>query len=416
MNQKTPLPFISSIEPLEARIAPAVIVVTNLNNAGVGSLRQAVLDSNASTTVDDVIKFAPGLNGSIRLASTIAITDDVVINGANRIAVSGNHAVQPFIVTDLAATLLNVTLRNLSINDGDSGGTGGGGILNTENLTLKNCLITGNTTTADGGGVYSILGTLKLITCVVTGNTAGDDGGGIAVGSSTNIGGKVVLFRSIISNNTNGTGDDGGGLFSDNAIVKIASCIISGNHADEDGGGFYIDNSMNLAGLSVNIAASRVTGNTAGDNGGGGYVDDNVGPVTVANSLFNENRAATNGGGFYIDGAASTVKFLACKFNSNVTGNKGGGIFVDDGVLKMVACVVSRNAATNNAASDGGGLFIDTTAAVTIKGGSFTRNYAFDTGGGIFENAAVNPKLIGVTVKNNTSFIDPNLSGVFTIV
>src|SRR5262249_13149269 len=59
------------LEVLEDRSIPsAVFTVTNLNDSGPGSLRQAIDDSNAIQTDADTIVFQPGLTGTISLLTT----------------------------------------------------------------------------------------------------------------------------------------------------------------------------------------------------------------------------------------------------------------------------------------------------------------------------------------------------------
>src|SRR5437016_8771098 len=66
---------------LEDRLAPAVFTVTTLNDAGAGSLRDAITQSNANPGAD-VIEFQAGLTGTISLQSALpAIADDVTVNG-----------------------------------------------------------------------------------------------------------------------------------------------------------------------------------------------------------------------------------------------------------------------------------------------------------------------------------------------
>ena len=56
------------VEYLEERALLSSFSVTNLNDAGGGSLRQAIIDSN-STTGPNEIDFAAGLSGTITLTS-----------------------------------------------------------------------------------------------------------------------------------------------------------------------------------------------------------------------------------------------------------------------------------------------------------------------------------------------------------
>src|SRR5208283_584475 len=59
----------------------ATFLVTNTNDSGVGSLRQAILDANANPGAD-TIDFAGGVTGPIALASNLPdISDNLTING-----------------------------------------------------------------------------------------------------------------------------------------------------------------------------------------------------------------------------------------------------------------------------------------------------------------------------------------------
>ena len=67
------------VEVLEDRRMLAMFTVANLDDAGVGSLRQAILDANAAGGAD-TINFSAG-SGTITLATgEMAITDAVTIS------------------------------------------------------------------------------------------------------------------------------------------------------------------------------------------------------------------------------------------------------------------------------------------------------------------------------------------------
>src|SRR5262245_10525643 len=103
----------------------APFTVSNLNDSGPGSLRQAVLDANASAGADDVV-FAPGLSGTITLtfaSGEIPITESLFIHGpgAAALKVSGDHQLRIFHVESPAATPIDVTLSGLTLTQGFSG-------------------------------------------------------------------------------------------------------------------------------------------------------------------------------------------------------------------------------------------------------------------------------------------------------
>src|SRR5262245_59608038 len=88
------------LEALEGRLVPTT--VTNLNDAGAGSLRQAILDTDSGGAVD----FQPGLSGTITLTTgELAIGKDLTLAGpgASVLTVSGNHASRVF---DIAASFM----------------------------------------------------------------------------------------------------------------------------------------------------------------------------------------------------------------------------------------------------------------------------------------------------------------------
>src|SRR5205823_3733208 len=82
-----------SVEALEDRTTPSTLTVLNLNDSGVGSLRQAILDANVAPGTD-VIDFAPRLSGIVTLAGELSITDDLTIDGPGegKLTISGNLA------------------------------------------------------------------------------------------------------------------------------------------------------------------------------------------------------------------------------------------------------------------------------------------------------------------------------------
>src|SRR5262249_44772034 len=89
-----------ALEALEDRALPSTFTVTNLADGGPGSLRAAVTSANTTPGADS-IQFAPGLKGTIPLASELSVTDALTINGpgANKITVSGNDATRVFHVS-----------------------------------------------------------------------------------------------------------------------------------------------------------------------------------------------------------------------------------------------------------------------------------------------------------------------------
>ena len=130
----------------------ATFNVTNLDDNGAGSLRQAIVDANNAAGAD-VVTFQAGLTGTITLTGgQLYLADSVDIQGPGPAAltVSGNSASRVFYVYSSDA-LLDVTISGLTITGGND--IVAGGIVNLgENLILDDVVVTGNTA-AFGGGV-----------------------------------------------------------------------------------------------------------------------------------------------------------------------------------------------------------------------------------------------------------------------
>src|SRR5436305_9150933 len=90
----------------------ATFTVTNLNDAGAGSLRQALISANTAAGAD-VITFQSGLSGTITLTSgQLYANDSVDIQGpgAATLTVAASPANRVFYVYSAAAAPINVRI------------------------------------------------------------------------------------------------------------------------------------------------------------------------------------------------------------------------------------------------------------------------------------------------------------------
>ena len=152
-------------------VRAATITVTNANDSGAGSLRQAIIDATAG----DTITFDASLDGAtITLASEIAIDKNLTIDGSglsSQIRVSGDDSTRVFLISSGT-----VTINNLDISDGYA--VYGGGIFVQGILVLNNCNIFDNHVNNEGGAIYNE-GTLTLYGSTLLNNSANQSGGGI---------------------------------------------------------------------------------------------------------------------------------------------------------------------------------------------------------------------------------------------
>ncbi|HEV7669442.1 MAG TPA: IPTL-CTERM sorting domain-containing protein [Thermoanaerobaculia bacterium] len=377
MNRSLSLPAlqIALALTLLVPVGPAVATtfsVTNLVDAGLGSLRQAVLDANAAAGADEVT-FAPGLTGTITLTSgEIVISDSLVIHGPGlgALTVSGGDQYRIFFIENPTVTPpIDVTLTRLTLSHGrgspaHSGRIGGAVFANGENLTIQNSVISNSragseegSPTFECGGNVALFGsggqTLRVEDSLLTGGVVGGLGDP-AGGNLCILGGRLVLERSVLSG---GSAWHGGGLFADSLAANSSIFLskISENDAAALGGGIACANSTSSGDLT--IEASTITGNSVPrPNGSGGGISTRRDNLLILASTISGNSGDA-GGGIISDG--SDLRMI----NSTVSGNDsrlGGGLYFaatnSGGTLLLLLTTVSNNTASQR----GGSLLLET--------------------------------------------------------
>jgi predicted outer membrane repeat protein len=380
--------------------ANAPLSVTNLNDSGAGSLRQALLDAN-SAPGQDVITFATGVSGTISLLSDFPqLTEAIDLEGPGSSVITidggwtqaggpnsghvifdiydgpgvgagiwtlsgftvtgGNHSVGPWdgggAITALNSAPLNIINVAVTANYSDRVG-GGIRLSGTGNVVITHSSITGNSTGGGGGGLYADTedySTLTIIDSDISNNTAGSDGGGLYLDTD---GGNVTIVGSTITNNT--AHDDGGSIMVNDLYTEgsltITDTVISGNHADSNGGALYSTTDDG----SIFITDSTISNNTAGGAGGALYISSTgLGEIVIANSTISGNESTLGAGAMQLR-SGSKVSLL----QSTVTNNTGGGatavggIAIESDDLTLVGSIVAGNP----------GLDISTTNGLQLK-------------------------------------------------
>ena len=247
----------------------ATFTVTNTNDAGPGSLRQAILDANANPGADDIV-FA--IAGSppfvITPASALPSIDEAVtINGYSQPGAS-------------TGTMASRTI--LIVLNGASAGNASGLTVNANNVTISGLAIH----SFQQNGINVLNGADNLF---VWGNFIGSNHTGMVDlgngnhGINLGDGGPGGSNAVIIGTNSDGTADtDEGNLISGNGQDGIlgwvlTNAIISGNFigSDRTGTGTTMGNGRN--GILLTVGS---TGNRIGTNG------DNVNDVQELNGII----------------------------------------------------------------------------------------------------------------------------------
>jgi titin len=323
-------------EPLEARRLFSIFTVSNINDSGVGSLRQAISDANAAAGAD-TINFAIG-TGLTTIAPTAplpTITDPLVIDGSTQPGYSGAPLIEingasSGSIAGLRVTAGASTLRGLILNrfrfDAIELSDGGGNAVQDCWIGISN---TGTAASANAGvGIYVNNS---------SGNTIGGNAFTSAAGTfsarnviSGNSSDGVFLEQAgahdnLISNNyiglnvagTSGVGNRGNGVVigagaHNNTIGGTSPAdrnVISGNSFD----GIEITG-VGAAGNVVqgNYVGTLANGATARANGTNGIKVEGANFGTVTNNLIGGTVAGARniisgntGDGIQISGGAT---------------------------------------------------------------------------------------------------------------
>ncbi|MBW4685934.1 MAG: right-handed parallel beta-helix repeat-containing protein [Komarekiella atlantica HA4396-MV6] len=414
--------------------------VTNTNDSGSGSLRQAILDANALTG-KNIINFngvfADNIADTITLGgSSLKITDDLSIEGtgASLLTVSGNNKSRVLeISSGITVDLVGLTIANgyNALLDSGSFDIGGGGILNAGTLTVSDSTISGNSVEYQGGGIYSS-GTLTIRNSTITNNVSGGYAGGGGIFNT----GNLTVNDSIINDNNGGYDrySDGSGGIYNSGNATVTNSTISNNSA-RFGGGIYnssgtltlnnstiSSNSAEFASGIFNTATATVTNSTISDNyadGTGGCISNsgtltlisstvtnnsaifgggilNNGTLTVSNSTISSNA----GGGIYNDENGTAIIS-----NSTISGNSGRGIYNAGTVTVLNSTIVLNNVSNYDypdGESAGGGIHNSSSGSATVKNSIIAGNVKIIYGN---EQTTSNSDVVGNFISNGFNLI-----------
>lgn len=327
-------------------VSGSPLAVTNCNDAGPGSLRDAIANAVNQDEID-----LRGLS-----CSSITLTTGALAVGVDNLeVVAAGGTPRPAAITSAG----NVTTGyyELHIVTIDGGGSdrvfdhAGTGHLELQGFALRNGYANGN------GGCVRSAGGVDLIMTTVSGCHAHDSdynhgrGGGVFATTDFHAWGSTIS-----GNRADGQAPRGGGVFASHDLT-LYSTQVTGNAASgyqSAGGGVF-------AGHFLAVQQSTISANTAlGDrpNGegivGGAYARNNV---VLFESTISGNSADDVGGLFVVD--KDTVSSLASAIEeSTISGNEGrraGGALMSAAPLWVYNSTIADNTAQ---AGGTGGLSI----------------------------------------------------------
>jgi predicted outer membrane repeat protein len=384
-------------------VAAATFTVTNTLDAGAGSLRQAILNANASAGTHDTIVFSlAGCPCTITLASSLpTITDNLTITGPGSasLIISGNFAHRvldlgagkSLIISGVTITRGNVPNSEALLYDGY-----GAGIRNASfgTLTVSDSAFIQNRAGYRGGAIYSA-GSLTVINSTFTDNWAasyvGDppwplEGSGGGAIFTTGLA-PIVIQGSMFGANVAGEGGaiyhgDGGFFLTAGLLTVSDSTFLNNDALKKTGGrgGAVFTRTDEGAGITGSFFANNTACCTAEGFPRGGALA-NLGQLTVVGSDFHRNGSPSGDGGDVWNGALGSLSIASSSFRESGwrdESERGGGIW-NAGTLGLVNSTIAGS--TNRAAIEGGGIW--NSGTFVLANSTVTRSQA-SAGGGIW--------------------------------
>lgn len=286
-------------------------VVTNANNHGAGSLREAITNANATLGPDTIVFNipGPGVKTISLLTALPEITEQVVIDATTQPGYAGSPlieidglgigSVNGLVIKAGGSTVRGLSIGNFSSNSG---------------IWLNGC--DNNVIQANYLGVAA------------DGTTAKPNARGITLSNSSNnvIGGTSAATRNVMSGNLNGGLDING----NNNIIRgnFIGTNAAGTAALHQPGGIGLNSSQftgNIVGGTAAGAGNLISGNEFAlqANGSGTIIQGNLigTDVTGTKKIPNTNGVQVFGTNILIGGLTPGARNI-------ISGNTGDGVFV----------------------------------------------------------------------------------------
>lgn len=339
-------------------VGPASFTVVNTNDSGVGSLRQAITDSNnQASDSTNTISFNLAAAGvqKLSLAGPLPpLASPTILDGYTQPGATANTLTNGF----NASILIRLDGTNIV-------GTGADGL----QVAASNCVIRGLYLTSFSGDGIEIVSNANCVVegCVIGLDSANTDLGntlnGVLVGGAgSRIGGTTAAARNIISGNT---------LAGVSLSASASGCLVQGNFIGTDATG-----TLDRGNATDGVLITGSTGNTIG------------GATAGAGNLISGNTSD----GIEFNGLGASLNVVQ---GNTIGSDISGTLALANGVAGIYFV---SNARTNTIGGPGAG-----------EG----NRIAFNTGDGVFVSAGTNNAVRGNAIFSNGDLgVDLGTSGV----
>ena len=375
----------------------ASFIVSNLNDAGAGSLRQALTDANA-TPGADIITFSTG--GTVNLQSDLpTITEQVTIDGSSQnpsfligaagrtygLSVTGGSGTQIYGVSVQGATNC-ILIQGAGVSNTVIGSTVAQGAVN-----INSC--TSNAINIDQASGTTVKNTYM--------GASGANATGIIIqgnASNTLIGGTTTAERNVIQSSTNS------GIF----INGSSNTTIKGNYIGLDKNGNDAGNGQNGIYINAGVTNTVIGGSTAGErnvisgNGQNGISINSDSTLVKGNYIGTDPTGllarANDQHGIKLESSSNTIGGATSADRNIISGNGQNGIRLDGNVRATSSNTIQSNYIGTRA--DGTGALANN-SGITISGGTMANNVisnnviSGNTTAGVFHQNATNTSFNG---------------------
>lgn len=250
INGSTETPLITSPAGNLIINNTGVFFATNLNDAGTGSLREAIISAVAYGCGDAYVD-ATGITGTINWSSNLNVntSHEITIFGPGPNSLSINSGGSAYFFQSVGDGL--ITIKGLKIEQcaGQAAIYGPNGksvsidncwfdsntdraiyMPNDPNLTVRNTTFSNNSCGSDGGAIYIVNDFIgKFYNCTFYGNNSGDQGGALQAINGSNNQTSLIIQNCTFSSNNAASSNGGGGLRFTNGSCEIINSSFNNN-------------------------------------------------------------------------------------------------------------------------------------------------------------------------------------------
>lgn len=321
--------------------------VTNTNDSGAGSLRNAITSSSNGDVVEIVSSLIASNSDTIKLSSNITIDNDITVRGpfevgGNKLYLSGMNTSRVFLINNSSTVILDslnfvysrdnvggailvspgfLTVRNCSFKNCRAS-SGNGGAIHGATITISNSVFEDNNSasSADGGAVSG--GTLNIINSIFSNNSANN--GGAITGNDVTINNSTLEY--------NNASDYGGAIFSTQEITVIRSTL-NNNNASQGGGALCTSKSTSSSLATSLYSYIYITASTL-------YANSSPRGSAIRSYLYATNNSA------HYTSALIDIKYSTIMDFSSSSYPTVQAISDDNADIKLTSSILSKTSGT----------------------------------------------------------------------